>query len=181
MESAKEGFYDILCELAATVSSAADPASVLQSIVQKVTDALRAKACSVMLLTPDRKLLLHTASHGLSDRYVRLGPVSADKSIPETLEGRPVAVLDATRDKRIQYRKQAKQEGIVSILSVPMVFRGEIIGVVRVYTGEPRQFTVDDACFVQTIANLGGSALAGTWLVGSAENEVSDDAGVNSG
>jgi len=80
----------------------------------------------LMLLTPDRKLLLHTAAYGLSDWYVRKGPVSADKSISEALEGKSVAVLDATEDERIQYREQVKKEEIVSILSTPMMLKEEI-------------------------------------------------------
>jgi GAF domain-containing protein len=112
-----------------------------------------------MLLSPDRKVLHHTVAYGLSDWYVRKGPVSADKSISEALAGRPIAVFDATGDLRIQYREQAKKEGIGSILSVPMTLREEIIGVIRVYTSERRSFTVDDMYFVGGVANLGAIAL----------------------
>lgn len=57
------------------------------------------------------------------------------------------------------YREQAKKEGIASILSVPMRLRGEVIGVVRVYTAKPHRFTKDDIHFVETIANLSAVAL----------------------
>jgi len=70
-----------------------------------------------------------------------------------------VAVLDATTDERVLYREQAKKEGIASILSVPMKLRGEVIGVVRVYTAKPYRFTKDDINFVETIANLAAVAL----------------------
>jgi len=122
-----------------------------------------------MLLTPDRKLLLHTAAYGLSDWYVRKGPVSADESIAEALQGRPVAVLDATEDSRIQYRKQAKEEGIASILCSPVMLREEVIGVVRVYTAEPRHFTYSDIYFVGAVANLGAIALENARLYDSVE------------
>jgi len=75
------------------------------------------------------------------------------------LEGKPVAVLEATKDQRIQYREQAKKEGIVSILSVPMMLREETIGVIRVYTEELCHFTLDDMYFVGAVANLGAIAL----------------------
>jgi GAF domain-containing protein len=112
-----------------------------------------------MLLTPDRKHLLHTAAYGLSDWYVRKGPVSTDRSISEALQGKAVSVLNAPEDERIQYREQAKKECIVSILSAPMMLREEIIGVLRVYTAEPYQFTLDDMYFVGAVANLGAIAL----------------------
>jgi GAF domain-containing protein len=112
-----------------------------------------------MLLTPDKKVLLRTASYGLSDWYVRRGPVLADKSIEETLQGKPVAVLDAITDDRVQYRKQVKQEGIASVLGVPVRLRGEVIGVMRVYTSEPRHFTDADIEFASAAASFGAIAL----------------------
>ena len=155
----KRSYYASLYEVAALVNSSRSPESVLSSIVEKVVKALGAKGCSIMLLTPDRKRLLHTVAYGLSDGYVKKGPVSADESISETLKGKPVAISDATLDERIQYREQKKKEGIVSILSIPMMLRDEAIGVIRVYTAEPRHFTRDDIYFVSAVANLGAIAL----------------------
>jgi len=155
----KENYYSSLFELAATLNSARAPNSILQSIVEGVTKGMEAKGCSLMLLSPDRKALLHTVAYGLSDYYVRKGPVSADKSISEALEGKTVAIIDATKDDRIQYQEQAKKEGIASILSVPMMLREENIGVIRVYTAEPCHFTMDDIYFVGAVANLGAIAL----------------------
>jgi GAF domain-containing protein len=159
MERNREQYYTSLYEVAATLNSARAPEGVLQSIVEGVAKAMGSKACSLMLLSPDKKLLLHTVAYGLSDWYVRKGPVSADKSISETLEGKAVAILDATKDDRVQYREQARKEGIASILSVPMMLREENIGVIRVYTSEPCHFTLDDIYFVGAVANLGAIAL----------------------
>lgn len=159
METKKETYYESLYELAATLNSSRAPEVVLHLLVEGVAKAVEAKGCSLMLLSPDRKVLLHTVAYGLSDGYVRKGPLSADKSLSEALEGKPVAVLDATRDERIQYREQAKKEGIASMLSVPMLLREGIIGVIRVYTSEPYDFSMDDMYFVGAIANLGAIAL----------------------
>ena len=160
-------YYHAHYEAAAAVNSSLGPPSVLSSLVESVARALGAKASSLMLLTPDRKLLLHTAACGLSDWYVRKGPVSADESISEALQGRPVAVLNATEDTRIQYREQARQEGIASILSVPVMLREEVIGVMRVYTDEPRHFTEEDVYFTGAVAHLGAIALENARLYDS--------------
>jgi GAF domain-containing protein len=157
-------YYESLYGAAALLNSARAPDAVLRSLVESVAKAMGAKGCSLMLLTPDRKQLLHTVAYGLSDWYIRKGPVSVDKSISEALEGKAVAVLDATEDDRIQYRKQAKQEGIASMLSAPMRLRGESIGVIRVYSAEPCHFTDADIHFVGAVANLGAIALANARL-----------------
>ena len=159
MMNRKQRYYRSLYEIAAAVNSARTSDRVLSIIMETVAKALDAKGCSLMLLTPDRKALFHTAAYGLSDWYVQKGPVSADKSISEALEGKPVAIANATKDERVQYREQAKREGIASILSAPMLLREQIVGVIRVYTEERRRFTTGDIYFVQAVANLGAIAL----------------------
>lgn len=164
-------YYEGLYEVAAAVNSTREPEALLNYVVENVTKAMGAKGCSLMLLTPDKDLLLHTAAYGLSDWYVHKGRVSADKSISEALEGKPVAVLDATKDKRIQYKLEAKREGVASILSAPMMLRGEIIGVIRVYTAERRHFTADDIYFVGAVANLAAIALENIRLYDSVRKD----------
>ncbi|MFQ6122038.1 MAG: GAF domain-containing protein [Dehalococcoidales bacterium] len=171
MEKREQRYYTSLYKIAAVINSARTPEAVLNSIVESVAKALEVKGSSIMLLEPDKKLLIHRAAYGLSEQYIKKGPVSADKSIAEALRGQPVAVLDATTDERVQYRESAKKEGIASVLSVPMKRRGEIIGVVRVYTTEPCQFTKDDMYFVGAVANLGAIALENAKLYETLQKE----------
>jgi GAF domain-containing protein len=173
MEQSDRTHYESLYEVAAAVNSARAPDDVLRTIVEKVAEALGAKGCSLMLLTPDRKQLLHTVAYGLSDWYVRKGPVSADRSISEALQGKAVAVLNAPEDERIQYQEQARKEGIVSILSAPMILREEVIGVIRVYTAQPCNFTMDDMYFVRAVANLGAIALENARLYEAVQRDYS--------
>jgi GAF domain-containing protein len=159
MKKSEENYYQSLYEVASTLNSEREPRVLLRSIVESVTNATGAKACSLMLLTPDTEVLMHTVAYGLSHWYLRKGPVKAGKIISDVLAGKPVAVLDASKDERVLYREQANKEGIASILSVPMKLRGEVIGIVRVYTAKPYRFTRDDIYFVETIANIGAVAL----------------------
>jgi GAF domain-containing protein len=159
MKKTEKNFYQSLYEVASILNSEHEPRALLHSFVEGVAKATRAKACSLMLLTPDREVLLHTVAYGLSDWYLRKGPVKIGKVIADVLRGRPVSVYDATQDERVLYREEAKKEGIASILSVPMRLRGEVIGVVRVYTARPYRFTRDDIYFVETVANLAAIAL----------------------
>ena len=159
MAKERRDYYESVYQIAAILNSARDSRALLHSIVESVAKAIGAKACSLMLLTAERDVLLHTVAHGLSDWYLRKGPVTVTRIISDVLEGRPVAVLDATTDERVLYREQAKKEGIASMLSVPMRLRGEVIGVLRVYTAKPYRFSKDDIHFVETIGNLGAVAL----------------------
>jgi len=159
MTKDRRDYYERVYEVASILNSERSPRALLRSIVESVAKATEAKACSLMLLTAERDVLLHTVAYGLSDWYLRKGPVTVGKIISDVLEGKPMAVLDAPTDERVLYREQAKKEGIASMLSVPMRLRGEVMGVLRVYTARPYRFTKDDIRFVETIANLGAVAL----------------------
>ena len=54
---------------------------------------------------------------------------------------------------------EAEKEGISSILSVPIVARGKVIGILRIYTTEPWEFTLEDVNFVQAMGNMAGMAI----------------------
>ena len=159
MEGIEKTYFQSLYQLATTLNSARSPEDILHAIVEDVAKTMDAKGCSLLLLTPDKRQLLRIVAYGLSDWYARIGPALADKSMSESLEGKVVAVLDATTDERVQFRKQVKQEGIASILSVPVELRGEAIGVMRVYTSETRRFTDADINFAVAAASFGAIAL----------------------
>jgi len=151
--------YRTLYAIAKKLTSSLAPAEVLNTIVESITIAVGAKGCSLMLLTPDKKHLIHTISYGLSKWYLRKGPVGSDAVIEEVLKGNPVAVRDATQDPRVQYKEQAMKEGIASILSVPLMPDGEVVGIMRIYTSEQRQFSPEEVEFLGSLANLGAIAL----------------------
>ncbi|MFC2060398.1 GAF domain-containing protein [Chloroflexota bacterium] len=159
MEKIEHQYYQSICEFAEGVNSAHSPKDVLSRIVEGIAKAMGAKACSVFLLVLDNKILLRLASYGLSEEYLKKGVVSAEKSVGEALAGKAVTFLNVPDDERIQYREEAKQEGIASILAVPMMYKMDAIGIILVYTGETHHFTDTDIYFVNAAAHLGAIAL----------------------
>jgi len=151
--------YRTLYAIAKRLTSSLAPEEVLNTIVQSIAKAVNAKGCSLMLLLPDKKQLMHTISYGLSKSYLRKGPVISNAIISEVLKGNSVAILDATKDPRVQYKEQAKREGIASMLSVPLMPDGEVVGIMRVYTSEQRRFSPEEIEFLGSVANLGAIAL----------------------
>ena len=151
--------YKVLYGIAQKLNSNLAPQEVLRTIVESIRDAADAKGCSLMLLTADRQQLIHSVACGLSDWYVRKGPVRVDAALAQALEGKPVSILDVTTDPRIQYKDQAKKEGVLSILSLPLMRRGQVIGIVRIYTSKPHRFSSREIDFFSALANLGAVAL----------------------
>jgi GAF domain-containing protein len=148
--------YETLLKVTKAMSMSRDPKEVVRFTTESITKALDVKGCALFLINPETKRLEVAASYGLSKEYLNKGPVSALKSIAESLKDGPVAIFDVTDDPRIQYPDAARKEGIASILSVPIYVRGEIIGAMRVYTGEPWEFTLEDVNLVQALAQIAG-------------------------
>lgn len=159
MDTNEDRFYRGLYQVALTVNSSLDPQEVMRAVAESAAGALAAKGASLMLLSPDRTELYHSAAYGLSEWYVRKGRMSVDESMAASLSGGSVTIRDVSTDARVQYRPQAVEEGITSMLSVPLRLRGEVIGLMRVYSGTPREFTRDEVEFVEAVASLGALAL----------------------
>ncbi len=151
--------YETLLKVTKAISHSKDPEEVVLLTVEGIKTALEAKGCTVFLINRKTNELEVAASYGLTDEYINNGPVNALSSIAQSLEDGPVAIYDVTDDPRIQYPEEAKKEGIFSILSVPIVAGGDIIGALRVYTFEPWEFTLEDVNFVQAMAYMTGMAI----------------------
>jgi signal transduction protein with GAF and PtsI domain len=120
---------------------------------------LQIKAASVRLLDEEKRTVEMVASFGLSEKYLNKGPVVADKNIARALKGETIAIKNVSDDPGIQYKKEKKEEGIVSMLYVPIKSKDNIIGVLNVYSSWSREFTEDEIMLVTALAYQGGLAI----------------------
>jgi signal transduction protein with GAF and PtsI domain len=151
--------YETLLRITKAISHSRDPEEVVLMTVESIKTALEVKGCALFIINRRTEELELGASFGLSEEYINKGPISALHSISESLKEGPVAIFDVADDPRIQYPNEAKREGIASILSVPIVGGGKIIGAMRVYTSEHWEFTLEDVNFVQALAQMAGMAI----------------------
>lgn len=151
--------YETMLKVAMAISHSKNPEEVALMTVESIKTALDVKGCSLFLFNRKTNELELATSFGLSDEYINKGPVSALRSIAQSLKNGPVAIYDVMDDPRIQYPKEAQKEGISSILSVPIVVGGRLMGALRVYTSEPWEFKLDDLNFVQALAQIAGGAI----------------------
>jgi GAF domain-containing protein len=151
--------YDTLLKVAGAISHSKDPEEVVLMTVESMKTALDVKGCAVFLINRRTNELELAASLGLSQEYISKGPLSAARSIAQSLVEGPVAIYDVTDDPRLQYPEAAQKEGIASILSVPIVAGGQSIGALRVYSAEPWKFALGDVNFVQAMASMTGMAI----------------------
>ncbi|WP_456434377.1 GAF domain-containing protein [Thermosulfuriphilus sp.] len=146
-------------EIGKALNSTLSFREILDLIVTKLPEVMGLKGCTIRLLDPKGGHLELVAASGLSEEYLSRGSIDDERAIHEALAGRPVAIYDATRDSRIRYQEAARREGVKSILAVPILVEGEILGVLRLLTSEPRSFSETEVNFAMAVAEQGGIAL----------------------
>jgi GAF domain-containing protein len=153
---AHRDYYTALYQTALTISSSLELDAVLQSVVMSITEVMQVKGCILRLLDPRTGHLRLSAVHGLSSSYLAKGPIDVEHSLidSEALQGKTVIIRDVSSDSRFQYKEDARREGIISVLCVPLEVHGQAIGVMRVYTTEPCTFDDDDIQFLSVLASL---------------------------
>jgi signal transduction protein with GAF and PtsI domain len=131
----------------------------LEKVARAIVEHLDIKACHFRVLSGDRRNLEHLASFGLSKKFLDKGPVDAEKSVTEALKGHVVMVEDCANDPRIQFPEEHVEEGIVSVLTVPLSARGNVIGVMRLATDRRKEFSEQELTSIRTLASFSTSAI----------------------
>jgi two-component system NtrC family sensor kinase len=152
-------YLDVFHQVTKAVSSAMSLDEIMNLILTRMTDALGVAGATVRLLDEDSSELILHASCGLSEGYLSRGPLESEKSIADVLQGNPVAIYDAASDPRVKYNVEAYEEGIKSILAVPVVAYDNVFGVLRLLTREHREFTPDEIRFAVSLAEHCGIAI----------------------
>ncbi len=155
-------------DVAMMLSDARNVDKVLQKTVELVAEVMQTKASSLRLVDSDRDELVIKAVHNLSRQYIDKGPIRLSKAQidHEALAGKGYEyVKNLGEDPRSQYPGESKLEGIVSMLSVGMRYKGRPIGVLRVYTDKERSFTQLQIDLMKAIAAQAAAAIENARLL----------------
>jgi signal transduction histidine kinase len=138
-------FYHTFREISNLMHSSTNVGEVLELVVWKVTEALEAKGALLRILNLQTKEFELSAAYGLSETYLSKGPVTQQSIITDVYKQKPFVIIDdMLTDKRIQYPREAHQEGLRMVLDLPLVFRDNIAGLLRVYFPVLRRFCAID-------------------------------------
>ncbi|HSV13437.1 MAG TPA: GAF domain-containing protein [Tepidisphaeraceae bacterium] len=150
------------------LADARDLQKVLQRTVQVVADLMDTKACSIRLIDRDQDELVIKAVYNLSDEYLAKGPVRLSQAdidqIALSSQGFEF-VRNMATDPRVRYPQESAREGIVSMLSVGMRYKGRAVGVLRVYTDQEQSFSPLKIDLLKAVAAQAAAAIENARLV----------------
>jgi signal transduction histidine kinase len=159
-----------LHEIARLATQARDWDELMRTIVDGTTEAMGVEVCSFYLTDRDADRLTLAATNGLDPTQV--GRVSL--AVGQGITGRaaasrsPIAVRDVTVDRRFSWVRGFDIQGLHAMLSVPLVWQDEVVGVLNVQTLAKRTFKRREIDFLTTIAAL----LAGIVAKGRLQAEI---------
>lgn len=154
--------------VAMMLSDARDLQQVLQRTVQVVAEVMEVKAASLRLYDADKDELNIKAVYNLSKEYLNKGPIRLPRAeidrIALTNEGFEY-IANMGTDPRVQYPQESVREGIVSMLSAGMRYKGKPIGVLRVYTEKEQTFSPLKIDLLKAVAAQAAAAIENARLL----------------
>jgi sigma-B regulation protein RsbU (phosphoserine phosphatase) len=142
---------------------------VLDRLAEAAVKIVGVKACSIRLLDEDAGDLVMRSTYGLSEEYRNKGVVSKNDPVVKAAFAGEAVVLDDMRvDGRVKYKEATIKEGLVSQLTVAMLFKGKAIGVLRLYSPKPKRFYEDDIYLARAVASQCAVAITNARLYSKA-------------
>jgi signal transduction histidine kinase len=138
-----------------------DTEDILEDLAREGRQLLDCHKCALFLLTPDKKELK------LHKMFGREGAIDADQSISVNDSAvsaavhrkKQVEVTDLAFTEENDFLYVIQREGLVSMLSSPIVFGEEVIGVLNAYTRRKHRFNNDEKKVFATLAGIGAVAI----------------------
>jgi signal transduction histidine kinase len=157
----KARLLETLVSIGQTISSTLNVDETLGVITREACSLMGGKVSSLLLLDETRQWLDLRAHFGAGEAYVQKPRLSVEDSVVGVVVRRkkPLQVDSVQNSARYQNVAVARREGLISLISVPLLFRGDVIGVLNVYTGQPYSFSNEEVRILSALANLSAIAI----------------------
>jgi len=148
-----QGYFHAFRDIIRTMHTHDHLDEVLLLVVQKISEVIEAKGTLLRLCNEETEQFEVVAAYGVGEKYLSKGPVNKEKILIQQGEHSQVfQITDIWNAPRVEYPQQAWDEGIRMMLDVPLAIRNQMVGLIRIYLPEIRDFSNDQLDFLLTIA-----------------------------
>ncbi|MBN2035080.1 MAG: GAF domain-containing protein [Deltaproteobacteria bacterium] len=148
-----ETLFRIFRSVSKSVHTSTSVGEVLDLVVRGTAEALHAMGSILRILNLRTDEFELNAAYGLSEKYLTKGHV-----IRKTLyvgkihEKGAIIISNVETDPRVQYPREAREEGIKMMLDLPLILADDVVGLIRVFFPETREFSREELEFAEAIA-----------------------------
>ena len=157
----KAGLFESLASVSRTINSTLNLDEALRVITCEAQVLMRARMCALMMLDESHEWLDLRANYGAGEAYLKKPRLGVEESALGIVVRRkkPLQIPNVQLDARYQNVDVARREGLVSLLSVPLLFVGQAIGTLSVYTARPYNFSNEEIRILSALAELSAIAI----------------------
>jgi signal transduction protein with GAF and PtsI domain len=158
---------EALSEISKALTSELYLEDILKLIVTVTAGVMHSKICSLLLLDEKKGELSVKATQSVSDAYINKPPIMLGEGIAGRVakEGKMMISKDVKKDPLYVNRKIAIKEKLCSLLAVPLIVGGKVLGVLNCYTSKPHKFTREEMNIITAVANQAAVAIRNTELM----------------
>src|SRR5712672_4586368 len=158
--SVEDSNIDLLHEIGVRLATADEFHDVLTRVVEFASALVKCDSCLIYVLEGE-ELVLRASKNAHPDVVDRL-KLRLGQGITGWVaeHGKPVAVaLNASQDPRFQLFKDLPEDRFEAFLSVPVMCRGRVVGVINLQNREPHEYSDREINLISTIGFLVGAEI----------------------
>ena len=144
---------------------------LLDELMVRTQEALGVDTVAILLLDADAHQLVARAAKGIEEEVEQGVRIPIGRGFAGRIAAERVPIFIADADHADVLNPILREKGIVSLLGVPLIVEGELIGVLHVGSLNPRVFGSSDLAVLQMAAARAAPAIAHARLVGALEHE----------
>ena len=162
-----KSYINALSEISSAITSDLYLEDMLKLIVTLTANVMEAKICALWLLNDKKQELKIRATQALSKEYLKERSIKVGEGIVGLVAKvkKPIIILNILEDKRYKEKTLAKKEDLISMVSVPMMVKRRVVGVINCYTTVIYKFSKGDVDLLSTVANQAAVAIENTELL----------------
>src|SRR3989440_8235552 len=153
---------DVLHLISESISNQLDLEAVLKHIVEVVVEATKSDACLLYLVSDSREELILRASKNPHPKLIGRITIGLGEGITGWVareRTRVVIPSNASDDPRFKFFHNLPEDRYQAFVSVPIMAKKEVVGVINVQHKRPRRYRLDELALLSTIANQVGGAI----------------------
>ena len=153
--------FESLIAVGQAINSAVDLDDALASIAREACNLMSARTSALQLLDESSDRLTLVASHGAGEAYLNKPDVIVSDSFLGSVVHRkkPLQIENIQTSNTYQQQNMAREEGLIALLSVPLVFQANAIGTLNIYKENSYVFSNDEIQITMALAELSAIAI----------------------
>ena len=141
-----------------------DILTLVVSVTAKVMDS---KICSLWLIDEKNHELKLRATQTISKEYLKERSLKLGEGVVGTVAKNkvPMSIYNVLKKREYKEKEMARKEKLSSMLSVPLVVKDKVIGVINCYSQRPHRFSEVEVYLLTSVANQAAVAIENTELM----------------